>query len=498
MADLDPSIILAGGSINDPGRMLSLAKLAQEVQAAQRQTQAQNALKQMFAQQGSLDAQGNPTPQTIQKVMQIDPATGMELRQQTVEQQVKEAQAAHYKTQAGRDRFDFLSGTAGVGTDAYEAAKASGRSEQEARAIGQSARNDAIKNNGGALSEQDASAALATPFDPAQAKVFAMANPDYAGRVEKERSEARMEEDERRKEALAGADIGLKRAELGLKAEEIALDRRKLETGFGIDRKLGSPGEIEYTDPSGKVQRADAVYDPNAGRYLSAEGLKPIEGSDFRPLKGGEAGLGNRAEVYLQRVMTGANEAVRAAQNMMELPISTSRGIFGGRTQGGSLFDAAKESLTNEMTTQEVQDYNTMVAGVQRNLSTIEAGGLAPPGSLTHSMDAIVLKEGDSYLTKARKMAEMRQIVEAGLQPNLANPKIPVEQKDFIKKTINDMATAIPFTQHDITMFERQGRPTETISDYSKRVEPSAGTAPKGVDPDLWEHMTPDERALWK
>jgi len=92
-----------------------------------------------------------------------------------------------------------------------------------------------------------------------------------------------------------------------------------------------------------------------------------------------------------------------------------------GRPEKGSILDASKSGLVNAMTSQEVQDYQTMVTGIQRNLAAIEAAGLAPSGSLTHMMDAVVIQPGQSNLTKLRKMAQIRQIVEKGTELYLSS-----------------------------------------------------------------------------
>jgi hypothetical protein len=186
------------------------------------------------------------------------------------------------------------------------------------------------------------------------------------------------------------------------------------------------------------------------------------------PNKGGQAGgLSGREGVYFARVASAGNEAALAAKNITELPINTSTGWFGGRQQGTGLLSAVKESITNTLQPQSVQDYNTMIAGVSRNLATIESAGLAPTGSLTHSMDSIIMKEGDTPLTQMRKLAEMRQIVEKGLEPNLANPRIPQQQRDVVTGIIKNIQESIPFTQHDVTMFQRQGKPGQTLANYA-------------------------------
>jgi hypothetical protein len=196
--------------------------------------------------------------------------------------------------------------------------------------------------------------------------------------------------------------------------------------------------------------------------------LRPITGGPHDP-NATSAGMDSRSSVMFNRVAASANEAVQALKNIAELPVTTSTGLFGSAQSGHSIMDSVKGVLAQKVTGQEAQDYKTMIAGVSRSLSTIETAGLAPNGSITHSMDSITLNEGDSQLTKIRKLAETRQIIEKGLEPNLANPKLAPAQRELITKIISDVQTAIPFTQHDITQLQQSKNPNATLLDFARK-----------------------------
>jgi len=196
--------------------------------------------------------------------------------------------------------------------------------------------------------------------------------------------------------------------------------------------------------------------------------LRPIVGGPHDP-NATSAGMDSRSSVMFNRVAASANEAVTALRNIAELPAGTSTGWFGSSQPGHSLMDSVKGVLTQKVTSQEAQDYKTMIAGVSRSLSTIETAGLAPNGSITHSMDSITLNEGDSQLTKLRKLAETRQIIEKGIEPNLSNPKLAPAQRDLITRIISDVQTAIPFTQHDITQLQQSKNPNATLLDFARK-----------------------------
>lgn len=196
--------------------------------------------------------------------------------------------------------------------------------------------------------------------------------------------------------------------------------------------------------------------------------LRPIAGGPHDP-NAVSAGMDSRSSVMFNRVAASANEAVQALKNIAELPVTTSTGWFGSAHTTGGLMDSVKSVLAQKVTSQEAQDYKTMIAGVSRSLSTIETAGLAPNGSITHSMESITLGEGDTQLTKLRKLAETRQIIEKGIEPNLSNPKLAPAQRELILKIISDVQQAIPFTQHDITQLQQSKNPNATLLDFARK-----------------------------
>lgn len=232
-----------------------------------------------------------------------------------------------------------------------------------------------------------------------------------------------------------------------------------LRNALGLSA-LGSPAAIR-TDIAKDVNNDPSFKDSSPGQK-AAEVEKRYDTAKTM------GGLGGREGVQFGRVAPAATMAAEATKNIMELPSSSSTGWFGGRVQGHSLMAAVKESLANSVTSQEVQSYNVMLSGVARNLSTIETSGLAPNAGFTKSMESVILKEGDSELTKMRKMAEIRQIVEFGLEPALVNPRLPDVQKDQLRGVIEKIKAAVPFTHHDITVLETADGSKTTMNDVMK------------------------------
>lgn len=216
--------------------------------------------------------------------------------------------------------------------------------------------------------------------------------------------------------------------------------------------------QSRYGVPEG-YERAPTSDNPTA--------VRPIQNGPHDPLAVG-SGMGNRGEVMFNRVVNAGNSAAESAKNISELPMGASKGWLGyGASSGTGILSSVKDGLTKTLSSQETQDYNVMLSGVSRNLAALETSGLAPGGSLTHSMDALAVSPGDTRMTVLRKQAEMRQIVETNLASNLVNPKIPEPQKQFVRDIITKIQTAIPYTNADVTQFEQSKNPRATIMDFA-------------------------------
>lgn len=236
-----------------------------------------------------------------------------------------------------------------------------------------------------------------------------------------------------------------------------------------IKVKALATGKMKATDISTKGDRRD--------KFVSMA-LKYKPDADL----GKQGEIGSRESVFIQRVIMSGNQAAHDLENVISLPMTASSGLFGGRKQGAGILDATKEVLANKLTSQEVQSYNVMSTGFQRALASIEAAGLMPTGQLTHQMDAVIFKEGDTNFTKLQKLAQTRQIVEAGLETTVSNPRIPKETREHAQSIIDSIRKSVPFTQQDLLRLDtlQQTNPNVTLKDV-KALSKKQGAAPAAV-----------------
>lgn len=429
MSTVDPSIPL---SVNtqpiDVTKMLTLADMAQQMRQRQSQIQNQNALSQVLANPQSYAPDGTINQNALRAVTAANPQIGMKMHEDNIQENLRKAQEAHYATESGKASFDYMTRIAGTAYDAYSEAKKTGANEQDAIAAATRTRNEAVDASGGMLSDQQTQSIKGKGWDPVQGKAFASMD----------------------KEWIAGTRAG-QVAELGAKKEDLA-ERRQTE----VEKQDKTRDAIMLRTLTDKESKPAASAKAPAGFEWD-----PDNKDQLRPIKGGPKDPNSkpwsgREKIFSERIVTSADEATRAITNITELPVGASSGFLGvGGADGHSLFSSGKASLMNRMAPQSVQDYNTMLAGVKRNLATIESVGLAPSGALTEGFGSLELRDGDTEITKMRKLAEMRQVVDAGLEPQLADDAIPDKIKTLMKDIQGKLQKAVPYTQQDVTALQR-------------------------------------------
>lgn len=238
----------------------------------------------------------------------------------------------------------------------------------------------------------------------------------------------------------------------------------------------------------GGLPKAPANYqwatDKDGQPVLDSQGqptLRPITGGGKDP-NAPSAATGREA-IFTNRVLAAGNQAAAALGNIARGPMGQSAGIMGvGSAPGHSALTSTMDTLRNKLAPDEVQQYNVMNTGLARNFAAVEGQGLAQPGSFTGQIgEGTTLRGGDTEETKLLRMGESRQIIERGLEPKLTDPRVPEAQKALIRKMIDEVRTAIPYTVEDLQGL-RSAPPGTTIADVIKarglNKTPGAAVAP--------------------
>lgn len=287
---LDPSIIL---DVNQnpgiqPQQLVSMFDLARQAQQYRQQQAGQNALKTIFSNPDSVDPQtGMLTQQAIRGVMAADPEAGMKLQDMSLDQQVKHAQLVHSQTEAGTAKFGFMAKVAGSGYDAYQSAKDSGKSEEDAIAAGQSARNTAAKDGGGIVGDDVIDGITGSPFEPNGARALASTDKEWANLQHQQRAD---------KTAADRADTADKRADAQANREDAMIAQGNRRIDDAESRTDNSKWEV-LTDPARKgddgkdIPATQYRYNPTTGQSTTLDASQPYKPAGAQKMgSGGGAG----------------------------------------------------------------------------------------------------------------------------------------------------------------------------------------------------------------
>lgn len=274
MATVDASIPLAASQVQwapSPQQTISLMEFGEQMRQRRQQAATQNALRQILSNPDYIDhATGMPTADAIGHVMQIDPQTGMKLREQVATAAMHQSTTDKNRAQmAGADTERKLKLTGWVQDNvsspalvAYEEAKKKGFSDEAAGEAAQHAYTDGIAHakSSGLFTEGEADR-IPPKFDYPQLKAGALKYKDYVAAQEKQKTDARADATAARAETVERERERHDRAteahasRMEDKAERAASGEGKPLTDIGklnADLKAGRITQQQFDDESKK------------------------------------------------------------------------------------------------------------------------------------------------------------------------------------------------------------------------------------------------------
>jgi len=266
---VDASIPLAGIDPNaqawNPQRTMSLLDFAQQMRARQQAQQQQNALRSIFANPASMTPDGQMRPEAVAQVMQIDPKTGMALREQMMTNQVQqstigknEAQMGAAQTEQALKKQAYIEDTVRApAIIAYEKAIKAGIPPAQATQVAQvefSKGLDAARASG--IFSEDEQGRLPKSFDYQRVTTNSKSYKDYVAQQEKKDADARAEKSEAERERHDRSMEGAAAARENRLAGAIEGQSGKPPAGYRWSKD--KPGELEVI-PGGPAARKEGA-----------------------------------------------------------------------------------------------------------------------------------------------------------------------------------------------------------------------------------------------
>lgn len=162
-------------------------------------------------------------------------------------------------------------------------------------------------------------------------------------------------------------------------------------------------------------------------------------------------------------VATASNEATASLGNLVMMPIDISSGLFGGR-EIDSIWGSPINVLTNSLTSESTQRYNSEINNFGKFIAQVQKGGRAVTNAdIQTTAAAFKIKEGDGPLTALTKLAGARQALDRALDVRIASPRTPDELKNVYRQNKQDIERVVPFTVADINKIASSKDKTKTF-----------------------------------
>lgn len=330
----------------------------------------------------------------------------------------------------------------------------------------------------------------------------------------------------RRNEGFAKIEDARNRAEESLKNQ---MEMRRF--GAELTAATRQPREEKLymaTGPDGKPAMVRVTVD-ESGVAKAPEGYTLTGEAAGRRGRGAEPG--QNARTFASRVFGNIQNAGQDLKNIAALPATSTTPILSGlinadpNTITGSLVSAGARRITD----QEKRAFDQLSQQLGAALSRIEGQGLASASTkqTIQTFDALRPKAGDSAINMALYLAKVKQEIETGISVHEEMFGATQGQMNKNKKMSEDLDKLIPFNVDTVIDVVRKNRiplsdssmrllraapiaqniqymgmrPTEDVDRVSGQPSapsgPAASRAPEGVPQEVWNAMTPQERALW-
>lgn len=230
--------------------------------------------------------------------------------------------------------------------------------------------------------------------------------------------------------------------------------------------KRGDRIVTEQWDGENWVQIAEAErFNPNSGTTVNVN-----SGPSLTP---GQEAVDKQfaKDIYTPYVLGGG--ASDSNKGIEQLEFAT-EALTTGKPLTGPLIGMMPDFAANFVNPESVNVREAVEEVVQRNLREVLGAQFTE-------------KEGEKLIARAYNPSQSEEVNRERLTRLL----------NAIKGAAKAKAEAVSYFEENGTMRGFRGR-IPTMSDFEQAVSNNTADAPEGIDPELWQFMTPEQKALWK
>lgn len=298
----------------------------------------------------------------------------------------------------------------------------------------------------------------------------------------------------------AKANLKIKLAEIDAPVIKAQVDQKTLEdlrndvdkADLAYTNNLKAQGElIQKMKGSLDSQKRSFVIVDGQQKYLTDAEIVEAQNEGKKIAAAPRSGRSMLATQFEDMTTIAVNEAALNIGTLVNSPFATT-GVFQGRNTG-NLIDAPLGALANNLTSQSVQQYNTMMGNIGTYITKIIYGGRVVPAGVQKSFtDRYSIREGDKPFTVLTKLADLRQTFERAIEVKMKSEATSEGMKEVYKNAKEEIDAAIPFTMNDVNRVQKElasskGQKLKTFGDFmtekmgTKETKGQTTSAPKAT-----------------
>ena len=269
---------------------------------------------------------------------------------------------------------------------------------------------------------------------------------------------------------------------------------------IGIANRAQTLAEQKYADEKAATQGEAAGgqggalpkgrTDPFAGAQKNADGsitTKLTDGTVVNIPKSEQYTMDSRGRLYYpdgtveigemqqaksrnMRAEDAFRQATGALARTMDLANKSTSGMFQGRNSVGLLWSGGG-ALANVLSSSQVKQYNSIVAGFVKDMAVAQAQGAhVPEGEIKELKDSMTIREGDDPATTLTKLANIKSNFQTTARTIYNNRGVPFPRREAVWQAAKEIEQLIPFEVEDVQKAKKLKAQGKTFKDWVQAV----------------------------
>ncbi len=237
--------------------------------------------------------------------------------------------------------------------------------------------------------------------------------------------------------------------------------------GIKPQDRFGAPTELEVGDGKGGTRQVLAMQDRLSRQWVTADqNQTPIDATDARVIPPNMVG-GGRSQVQMMRIVNAASELAPSSTNLARMPRPQARVSLAVAVRAAACSTLARKRSRTRSRHRTCRARMSSCSASRAISPPSKAQARATSPASQTRCRATCSRKAIHSVTKATKLAQMRQDAEQSVEATISSPNIGRKQIDVLNKALTQIRQAVPWTVPDVMDLQYSANPQATLKDIA-------------------------------